>query len=95
MSETKQKLIFEFSKNSVEIIKVHIGQNDKKEPWVDVRTWFLPKPQEPGSEIATKKGIRLSGELLCKLLEGLKQAQEEINRIEEEAKAGEQASDES
>jgi hypothetical protein len=83
----KQKLIFEFNKNSVEIIKVHIGQGDKREPYIDVRTWYLPQPQAPGNEIATKKGIRLSGgELLSKLIEGLRQAQEEIDRIEEEAK---------
>jgi hypothetical protein len=87
MNETKQKLIFEFNKNSVEVIKVHVGQNDRKEFYCDIRAWFIPKPQEPGNEIATKKGIRLSGgELLSKLIEGLRQAQEEIDRIEEEAK---------
>ena len=66
----KQRLISSFNKNSVELIKIHIGQNDKKESWVDVRIWYLPEAGRPGSD------------LLPKLIEGLKQAQEEIEQVE-------------
>jgi len=80
----KQRLISSFNKNSVELIKIHIGQNDKKESWVDVRIWYLPEAGRPGSEIATKRGIHItSSDLLPKLIEGLKQAQEEITKIEQ------------
>lgn len=85
MNDTNQKLIFEFNKNSAQIIKIYTGQNDKKEPWIDIRIWFLPQPQHPGAEIATKKGIRLSAELVPKLLEGLRQAQEELTGDSEQA----------
>jgi len=77
----KQRLISSFNKNSVELIKIHIGQNDKKESWVDVRIWYLPEAGRPGSEIATKKGIRITSDLLPHLLDGLKQAQEKIEQV--------------
>ena len=65
-----QKLISEFHKNSIELVKIHLSEFRSK-LYVDVRSWVLKDPAKPGSAVATKKGIRLSVDLLPKLIEGL------------------------
>jgi len=71
------KIISEFNKNSVEIVKVSIVEFNGS-PYVDARIWFLNKPGEPGSEVATKKGICLSPDLLPKLIKALQEAQDKL-----------------
>lgn len=72
-----QELIDQFHKNSIEIVKVVI-EEFRGEPYVDMRIWILNNPAEPGSEVATKKGICLSAELLPQLIRALEKAQEKV-----------------
>jgi len=69
MSED-QKVVSQFHKNSIEIVKLCLSKWKGKE-YVDLRIWVMQNPAEPGSELATKKGIRLSVDLLPKLIEAL------------------------
>ncbi len=69
MNET-QELISEFHRNSIELVKINLREWNSK-LYVDVRIWVLKDPAKPGSAVATKKGIRLSVDLLPKLIEGL------------------------
>jgi hypothetical protein len=84
--EASQRLIDQFNKNSMELIKI-ILDAWKDELYVDVRIWYLPEAGRSGAEVATKKGIKLRAEFLPRLIQALQQAQEEIDRIEQEAKS--------
>jgi hypothetical protein len=90
--EASQRLIDQFNKNSMEIVKV-ILDTWKDEFYFDVRIWYLPEAGRSGAEVATKKGIKLHVEFLPRLIQALQQAQEEVDRIEGEAKGGEKASE--
>ena len=73
----KQKLIDQFNKNSMEIIKVHI-QAWKDNLYFDVRSWILDKPGENGAERPSHKGLTLRIEHLPRLIQSLQLALEEI-----------------
>ena len=86
-----QKVVSQFHKNSVEIVKLCLS-NWKGKEYIDLRIWIMQNPAEPGSEVATKKGIRLSVDLLPKLIEALNEAsrihkKEEGKRDEENEQA--------
>jgi len=68
-----QKLISQFHKNSIELVKVHLSEW-KSKLYVDVRIWVLEDPAKPESAVPTKKGVRLSANLLPKLLDALSKA---------------------
>jgi len=72
MNET-QELISEFHRNSVELVKINLREWNSK-LYVDVRIWFLEDPAKPGSAVPTKKGVRLSADLLPKLIDALSKA---------------------
>jgi len=72
MNET-QELISQFHKNSVELVKINLSKW-KSKLYVDVRIWVLEDPAKPGSAVPTKKGIRLSTDLLPKLIDALGKA---------------------
>jgi len=59
MSED-QKVGSPLHKNSIEIVKLCLSKWKGKE-YIDLRIWILENPAKPGSAVATKKGIRLSG----------------------------------
>ena len=77
-----QKVVSQFHKNSIEIVKLCLSKWKDKE-YIDLRIWVMQNPAEPESEIATKKGIRLSVDLLPKLIEGLN----ETSRILKESES--------
>lgn len=83
-----QKVVSQFHKNSIEIVKVCLSKWKGKE-YIDLRIWIMQNPAEPGSEVATKKGIRLSVDLLPKLIEGLN----ETSRILKESKSKNRSSE--
>lgn len=85
----KQKLIDSFHKNSVDLIKICL-QEFRGKLYCDLRLWHLKNPAENGSEGPTHKGICLSAELLPRLIEGLKKAQEIIENAQESAQEGEE-----
>jgi hypothetical protein len=60
---SEQRLIAEFTKNSLEKVKVHV-QRWKNQHYVDIRVFFL---DEEKAEHATRKGLTLSTELLPQL----------------------------
>jgi hypothetical protein len=68
-----QKLISQFHKTSIELVKINLSEW-KSKLYVDVRVWVLEEPTKPGSAVPTKKGIRLSVDLLPKLVEALNKA---------------------
>ena len=74
-----QKLIDQFNKNSVEIVKVHI-QEWKSQNYFDLRVWNLDYPAEDGSERPTHKGITLNVEFLPKLIQALTKTQKIIEK---------------
>ena len=69
-----QRLIAEFNKNSMEIIKVNL-QEWRGKKYVDIRICVLQDPTDKATEIATKKGITLNIELLPELIKALVKAQ--------------------
>ena len=87
MNET-QELISEFHRNSVELVKINLREWNSK-LYVDVRIWFLEDPAKPGSAVATKKGIRLSVDLLPKLIEGLNETSRILKGKEQRNKSPE------
>ena len=68
-----QKVVSQFHKNSIEIVKLCLSKWKGKE-YIDLRIWVMQNPAESGSEVATKKGIRLSVDLLPKLIKALNEA---------------------
>ena len=82
MNET-QKLVSEFHRNSIELVKINLSEW-KSQPYVDIRIWVLEDPAKLGSAVATKKGIRLSADLLPQLIDALNEA----SRILKEKETG-------
>lgn len=85
----KQKLIDQFHKNSVEIVKVQLEEFRDRE-YIDVRIWYLEDPAKNDSEKPTHKGLTLRVNLLPKLIQTLQKAQKVLkeaeNRSESEQK---------
>jgi len=68
------RLIAQFNKNSVEVIKVS-ESIFKGKRYIDIRIWAQGEnPAEPGTEQPTKKGLCLSIDLLPELIQALKKA---------------------
>ena len=68
------RLIAQFNKNSVEVIKVS-ESIFKGKRYIDIRIWVQGEnPVEPGTEQPTKKGLCLSIDLLPELIQALKKA---------------------
>jgi hypothetical protein len=90
MSETKQKLIASFEKNSAEVVRIHL-QTWKSQRYVDIRVWAQARPGD-GEAAAqpTHKGITLNVELLDELRKAIDSVFAAIEL--EEPKGGEQAS---
>ena len=68
-----QRLIDEFHKTSVEKVKIHL-QGWKGNAYIDVRVWKVEGSQDQQADIATKKGICISIELLPDLIKILQKA---------------------
>jgi len=66
MIETKQRLIAEFEKNSMEKVKVNL-QEWHSQTYLDLRVWVAKKAGQAGAECATRRGIILNAELLPEL----------------------------
>jgi hypothetical protein len=73
VTNESQRLVGQFHKNSEEIVKVNLCKW-KGRDFVDVRIWHLENPRETGAEIATKKGLCLSVDLVPDLIAGLQAA---------------------
>lgn len=74
-----QRLVDQFNKNSVEMVKVHL-QEWKSQAYFDVRVWYSENPGENGAERPTHKGITLNVELLPQLITALQKTQEETDK---------------
>ena len=77
MANDKQELIDQFHKNSIELVEINLNEW-RSQLYVDVRIWTLENPAEPGNVRPSHKGIRLSAELLPKLIKGLEKAQARV-----------------
>lgn len=82
MNET-QKLISEFNKSSIEIVKI-ISQEWKGKPYIDLRIWIMQNPAEPESAKPTHKGLTLDIELLPKLIDALNETSRILKERETE-----------
>ncbi len=71
--ENENRLIAEFDKNSMEMIKVHLTRWHDTD-YVDVRVWVKGDPGHPGADQPTTKGVRLNAELLPELRSALDMA---------------------
>ena len=74
--EINQKLIDQFHKNSVEIVKVHF-QEWKGQSYFDIRVWRSDNLGENRAERPTTKGITLNIDLLADLV----RASEEVGEV--------------
>ena len=83
-----QKLISEFNKTSIELVKINLSEW-KSKLYVDVRVWVLGDPAKPGSAVATIKGINISADLLPKLIEGLNETSRVLKGKEQRNKSPE------
>ena len=54
----KQKLIDQFNKNSVEVVKVQIHEW-KSQKYVDIRAWYIEDPVKNIAKKASHKGLTL------------------------------------
>ncbi len=70
-------IISEIVKTNVEIIKI-VVEEFKHKPYIDMRVWVLNDPSDPGSEVATKKGLCVSADLVPEFIEGLQKALESL-----------------
>lgn len=75
MSENESRLIAEFDKNSLELVRIHLTRW-RNTDYVDIRTWVKGEPGCPGGERPTTRGIRLNGELLGDLIRALTEARQ-------------------
>jgi len=73
----KQQLIDQFEKNTIENIKVNL-QEWKGKKYIDIRVWIKSDNEGGGADIATKKGLTLSIDLILELIEVLQKAQKAI-----------------
>ena len=75
--ENESRLVAEFEKNSMELIKVHLTRWHDTD-YVDIRVWVKGDPGHPGAEQPTTKGIRLNAELLPELRKAIDRAAAEL-----------------
>lgn len=77
--------IAKFEKNSFEEVRVEISEW-KSQKYINVRVWTNPRYEEKEESRPTKKGITLNIELLPKLLDALKKAEEILKESSKEQK---------
>ncbi|KKL45603.1 hypothetical protein LCGC14_2354000 [marine sediment metagenome] len=72
----QSETVAEFERaDGVTLLKVGVGKNG--EPYIDLRNYWRP---EPDTWAPTKKGVRLHGEQLSKLLKALQQAKDTLDK---------------
>jgi hypothetical protein len=81
MSVENLRLIGEFSKNSLETVKVNL-QRWKKSEFCDIRVWVTPTTGETSELCPTRKGITLSAESLPEFIKILEKAEREVEEGE-------------
>ncbi|MDI6848701.1 MAG: transcriptional coactivator p15/PC4 family protein [Candidatus Saccharicenans sp.] len=81
MDQNNLRLISEFNKNSVELVKVHLSTFRGRD-YVDIRVWHLQDPGGPRSELPTKKGICLSVDLLAEFFQAIDRLREFFDQKE-------------
>jgi len=74
----RQRLIHEFDKTSLEVVKVSL-QGYKSQTYVDLRVWLKEDPREE-AKTPTKKGLTLNVELLPELIKSLQKAREVLEK---------------
>jgi len=74
MNKNESRLIGEFDKNSVEVVRIHI-QEFRAMNYFDIRVWASATGEDKGAEKPTHKGLTLNVELLPQLIELLRKAQ--------------------
>ena len=95
MSENKSRLVAEFDKNSMEMVRVHLTRW-RDVDYVDVRIWVKGEPGSSGAEQPTTRGIRISAELLPELRSAIDAAIEalenkpEVEVVQDEPMAGQE-----
>jgi len=77
-----RKLISEFHKNSLEVIRVYSYQW-KGQDLIDARVWVLKDATDPESAVATKKGLCIRPDSLPELIAILQKADREFNQKQE------------
>jgi len=68
-----QKLIDMFDRSSMETIRIHVSKW-RSVDYIDVRIWIRSDPLDSSAGTPTKKGIRISADLLPKLILALEKA---------------------
>jgi hypothetical protein len=62
-------------------VKVHL-QEWKKRPYVDIRIWFIERPDKDDTAKPGHKGLTLSAEFLPQLIQALRKAQDILEKDE-------------
>ena len=83
----EQKVISQFEKNSVEMVKISL-QKWRGNEYIDIRVWRTDNSGKNGKERPTHKGVTLNIELLENLIQGLEEVRE---RLEIEAEPPQEA----
>lgn len=78
--EDSKELIGEVSKNSQEVVKIHVS-TFKGKLYVDARIFVKDEGKDPGVVIATKKGLCLTPDLVLELLPLLARARERAGEL--------------
>ncbi|KKM60698.1 hypothetical protein LCGC14_1539220 [marine sediment metagenome] len=74
----QSEVVAEFERaDGVTLLRVGIGKNG--EPYVDLRNYWQPTDADDWAP--TKKGVRLHGEQLSKLIEALQQAKSKLDKL--------------
>ena len=73
----RDEILAEFERiDGITLLKVGVGKNG--EPYIDLRNYW--QPPDGDSWAPTKKGVRLHGEALSKLMEALGQAKATLDK---------------
>jgi hypothetical protein len=72
-NENERTLIFEFEKNSAEVVRTSISEFKGKQ-YVDFRVWTSGAAGDLGEKRPTKKGLTISTEILPDLLKAVQAA---------------------
>ena len=86
-NESERTLIFEFEKNSAEVVRTSISEFKGKQ-YVDFRVWMSGAACDPGEKRPTKKGLTISTEILPDLLKAVQAAILHVRYGEEDAESG-------
>ena len=88
-NENERTLIFEFEKNSSEVVRTSISEF-KGKLYVDFRAWEKPdlNSDRSGEARPTKKGLTISTELLPDLLKAVQAAISHVRDSKKDAESG-------